>query len=255
MPRRAREKSKTGIYHIMLRGIDKRNIFLDDEDRSKFIEKLIKAKEIADFKLYGYCLMDNHVHLIIEESEEIGNIIKRITIGYIHWHNNKHGRTGHLFANRYKSETVEEESYLINLLRYIHQNPVKAKIVNYAKEYAWSSYGLYISAYENTYRSFLDTELIIEAYLKDREGFEKYMNKQTNDEFLDYKVVTKYSDVELKNKITEKFDLDTIKQMDREDRNKTIKKIHGETNVSIRQLSRVLGLGKTIIEYALKQDD
>jgi len=129
MPRQARKKSATGIYHIMLRGIDGRNIFLDDEDRSKFIEKLLSAKQNANFKLYGYCLMDNHVHLLIEENEEIGTSVKRITVGYVQWHNNKYGRTGHLFQNRYNSEVVETESYLVTVLRYIHQNPVKANIV------------------------------------------------------------------------------------------------------------------------------
>jgi REP element-mobilizing transposase RayT len=123
----------------MLRGIDKRNIFLDDEDRMKFIEKLLMAKKTAGFKLYGYCLMDNHVHLLIGEQEETGISIKRITVGYVRWHNSKHERTGHLFQNRYMSEVVETEGYLINVLRYIHQKPVKAKITNYAKDYPWSS--------------------------------------------------------------------------------------------------------------------
>ena len=130
MSRVSRKKSKTGIYHIMLRGIDKRNIFLDNEDRKKFIEKLKIARETAGFRLHGYCLMDNHVHLLIEENEEIGTSIKRITVGYVQWHNNKHERTGHLFQNRYLSEPVETDAYLLTVLRYIHQNPVKAKITS-----------------------------------------------------------------------------------------------------------------------------
>lgn len=119
MARQARKRSNTGIYHVMLRGIDKRDIFLDGEDREKFIENIIKAKEVGNFEIYGYCLMDNHVHLLIKEDEEIGTNIKRITVGYVGWHNNKYERTGHLFQNRYKSEPVETESYLIIVLRYI----------------------------------------------------------------------------------------------------------------------------------------
>ena len=92
MARQARKRSITGIYHIMLRGIDKRNIFLDDKDKMIFLQKLLKAKESANFNLYGYCLMDNHLHLLIHESEEIGISIKRITVGYAIWHNNKYGR-------------------------------------------------------------------------------------------------------------------------------------------------------------------
>ncbi len=66
MARQAREKSSTGIYHIMLRGIDKRNLFFDDEDRTKFIETMMKARDTGRFELYGYCLMDNHIHLLLK---------------------------------------------------------------------------------------------------------------------------------------------------------------------------------------------
>lgn len=138
MPRRARVKSSTGIYHIMLRGIDKRDIFLEDEDKVKFSENVRKAKEIGQFEIYGYCLMDNHVHLLLKENEEIGTSIKRITVGYVGWHNKKYDRVGHLFQNRYLSESVTTEEYLLIVLRYIHQNPVKAKLVSNISEYRWS---------------------------------------------------------------------------------------------------------------------
>lgn len=85
MPRQARVKSETGIYHVMLKGIDNRDIFLDEFDRSKFIEQIIRAKEKGLFALLAYCLMDNHVHLLIKENEEIGKSIKRITVGYVIW--------------------------------------------------------------------------------------------------------------------------------------------------------------------------
>ncbi|AOY78083.1 transposase [Clostridium formicaceticum] len=87
MVRIAREKSQTGIYHIMLRGIDKRNIFINNSDYEKFIEHTTKAKEKAEFTVYGYCLMTNHVHMLLKtESEEIGDVIRRITVGYAQYH-------------------------------------------------------------------------------------------------------------------------------------------------------------------------
>ncbi|WP_366923915.1 transposase [Metallumcola ferriviriculae] len=184
MGREARKRSSTGIYHIMLRGIDKRDIFLDDEDKIRFMEKLMKAKETGKFELYGYCLMDNHVHLLIKENEDIGASIKRITVGYVWWHNNKYGRTGHLFQNRYKSEPVETESYLLTVLRYIHQNPVKAKIVLQAKDYSWSSYKQYLLSYQQQ-NGCIDDHLI-KAYFKTIADFCQYMNDQNNDECLDY---------------------------------------------------------------------
>jgi len=251
MTREARIRSKTGIYHIMLRGIDKRNIFLDDEDRLKFIEKLGKAKETASFKLYGYCLMDNHVHLLIgEQKEEIGISIKRITVGYVQWHNSKHERTGHLFQNRYKSEVVETESYLINVLRYIHQNPVKAKITGHVKDYLWSSYHQYLLSYRDQI-TFLDEQLIKSYFFKQKD-FEDYMSMQTKDEFLDYKPIKKYTDATLKNILEAEFNVDTLREMVPEERNKIIKDIYCRTGVSIRQLGRVLGIGKAIVEKAVK---
>ena len=89
MARKARKKSQcqSGIYHIMLRGIDGRNIFLDEQDKTVFIQKLLKIKGTVEFKLYGYCLMDNYVHVLIKESEEIVTTLKRITVAYVQWHN------------------------------------------------------------------------------------------------------------------------------------------------------------------------
>ena len=87
MPRYPIKRSLSGIYHIMLKGIDGRDIFLDDEDRIKFIENTVKARGKGNFKLHAYCLMDNHVHLLIKENEEIGTSIKRITVGCVQWHN------------------------------------------------------------------------------------------------------------------------------------------------------------------------
>ncbi|NMD72658.1 transposase, partial [Bacillus sp. DNRA2] len=101
MPRKARKRSSSGVYHIMLRGINRQTIFEDDEDRRKFLETLKKYRDISKYELYGYCLMDNHVHLLMKESEEtISDAIKRISSSYVHWYNMKYERCGHLFQDR-----------------------------------------------------------------------------------------------------------------------------------------------------------
>ena len=141
MSRNARKKSEIGIYHVMLRGIDKMNIFLCDSDYYIFLNHIKMAKERSNFLLLAYCLMTNHVHLLIKEgNEDLGDIIRRIAVGYAQYFNNKNGRIGHLFQNRFRSEPVNDERYLLVLLRYIHQNPVKAGIVKSIHEYKWSSY-------------------------------------------------------------------------------------------------------------------
>jgi putative transposase len=127
MARKERKKSRSGIYHIMLRGINRQTIFEDEEDKRKFLETLKKYKDVSKYQLYSYCLMDNHVHLLIREMDEtIAEAIKRISSSYVYWYNLKYERVGHLFQERFKSERVESEVYFLTVLRYIHQNPLKA---------------------------------------------------------------------------------------------------------------------------------
>ncbi len=107
MPRQARKKSKTGIYHIMVRGINRQNIFEDDEDYSIFIHTIRKNKEKSKFELYGYCIMGNHVHLLSREGKEpLSLTMQRICSSFVFWYNLKYDRVGHLFQERYKSEVV-----------------------------------------------------------------------------------------------------------------------------------------------------
>ena len=107
MPREKRRKNETGIYHIMVRGINGQRIFKDYEDKEKFMQAMYKAKEKGKFLLYGYCFMDNHVHLLIKESEEVGTSLKRITVSYDQWYNNKYGRQGHFFRIAIKAKWLK----------------------------------------------------------------------------------------------------------------------------------------------------
>lgn len=252
MAREPRKRSNTGIYHILLRGIDKRDIFLDNWDRDKFIEYLSKAKEKGNFELYGYCLMDNHVHLLIKEGEEIGLSIKRITVGYVGWHNKKYERTGHLFQNRYKSEVVETDSYLLTVLRYIHQNPVKAKIIDNPEKYSWSSYNQYIESYQNQ-NTTIDPGLI-KGYLATEEEFIDFMNTPNKDECLGYKSKAKYNEDSYKKIIHKKYKVDNLTDLPINERNEIINRIYNELDISIRQLSKALGVGKTVVEKAIRED-
>ena len=146
MSRQARKPSESGIYHVMLRGINKQQIFIDEEDYEKFLWVLKDTKEISEYKLYAYCLMDNHIHLLIKvEKEPLHIIFKRIGNRFVYWYNAKYQRIGHLFQDRYKSEAVENEEYFLTVLRYIHQNPLKAGICENVSDYKYSSYNEYLS--------------------------------------------------------------------------------------------------------------
>ena len=153
MPRQRRKKSNTGVYHVMLRGINQENIFHEESDYLKF-EKILRTSVTASksdqgsllpsCKLHAYCLMTNHVHLLIEESgHEIGSIMKSIGVSYVSYYNKHYDRRGPLFEGRFKSEPVEDRDYFIRLLQYIHQNPVVAGMVTTAGDFKWSSWHEY----------------------------------------------------------------------------------------------------------------
>ena len=140
MPRQARKKAESGIYRIMLRGINQQQIFEDDEDRERFLEILKKTREKDGFDLIAWCLMPNHVHLLIHENYvKLETIFRRIGSSYVYWYNGKYERTGHLFQDRFKSEPVEDDAYFLSVIRYIHRNPVKAALCEKPEEYAYSS--------------------------------------------------------------------------------------------------------------------
>lgn len=114
MPREARVTSESGRYHIMLRGINKQNIFESDEDKEKYISILREYKERCGFELYGFCLMSNHIHLLIKTGEEpLESIFKKIGSKYVYWYNLKYDRCGHLFQDRFKSEPVDSDKYFL----------------------------------------------------------------------------------------------------------------------------------------------
>ena len=136
MPRQERTKSGTGIYHVMLRGINKQDIFEDDEDYLQMTSCLQGLTERYDENgvtveplctIYSYCLMSNHLHLLIREQEEdISSVMKRLGVAYAYYFNKKYQRNGHLFQDRFRSEPVNTMDYFVTLMRYIHQNPLKA---------------------------------------------------------------------------------------------------------------------------------
>ena len=153
MPKQARQASGTGIYHVMMRGINHQIIFEEQENYYQFLNTLdMMALSYEpdgtpfgrNYILYAYCLMSNHIHLLIREREDnIGMAIKRIASSYVYYYNHKYSRDGHLFRERFESEPVNDIAYFVTFLRYIHQNPVKAGIVNKVNDYEFSSWHEY----------------------------------------------------------------------------------------------------------------
>ena len=129
MPRAGRIKSVSGNYHVVLRGINKQRIFEDAQDYDKFWLILKDKQKLFGFSLFAWCLMPNHVHLLIKEkSAPLSQIFQGFGSSFVYWYNAKYKRTGHLFEGRYRSEPVDDESYFLTVVRYIHLNPVKGRL-------------------------------------------------------------------------------------------------------------------------------
>lgn len=149
MARPYRLQAENCLYHITSRGDDRKKIFLSEQDFQKFLEYLKTAKDKFKFYLYAYCLMGNHYHLLVETTQpNISRIMQYLNTSYTIYYNVKRKKCGHLFQGRYKSIIVEADSYLLELTRYIHLNPVRAKIVGSPEKYKWSSYLEHIKTYK-----------------------------------------------------------------------------------------------------------
>ena len=133
------------LYHITSRGDDRKKIFINETDYQKFLAYLQIAQEKFKFYMYAYCLMGNHYHLLFETTQaNLSRIMQSLNTAYTVYYNVKRKRSGHLFQGRYKSILVDKDNYLLELTRYIHLNPVRAKIVDRPEKYRWSSYREYL---------------------------------------------------------------------------------------------------------------
>jgi len=146
MPRTARIAPREHIYHVLTRGNNRQDVFEEDEDFRKYMGLLVLYKGKFHFKLYHYVMMTNHVHLVIEPSEEGGSlseIMKGINLSYARHYKQKYGHTGHFWQDRYKSILVSKDEYLLACGSYVELNPVRAKMVKDPVDYGWSSYQAY----------------------------------------------------------------------------------------------------------------
>jgi putative transposase len=145
MPRQARLDTFGALHHIMVRGINRSRIFRDEEDKRRFLKRLGEAVKKGECSVYAWVLMDNHVQILFKSGRQgISTVMRRVLTWYAQDFNRRHRRRGHLFENRYKSVLCDEENYLLALVRYIHLNPVRARVVSTLREldrYPWSGHG------------------------------------------------------------------------------------------------------------------
>lgn len=262
MARKSREVSGTGIYHVMMRGTNRQDIFEEDEDYLRFLailRNMVYPIDEGGQRLpsrccfYAYCLMTNHVHLLVREAEDkIAPAIHRIATTYAHYYNNKYVRFGHLFQDRFRSEPVNDQGYFFTLLRYIHQNPMAAGLSKGIGDYDWSSW----KEYENHKIGEQDICTIKHVIARMpfdelRELVSAHLPKTMQIlDFDDGKV--NLTDVEVKAFLINTFGLKQptdLQLYSRERRNDILRETK-QYGASIRQLARLTGLGFAIVRDA-----
>ncbi len=245
MTRKRRKYSNSGVYHIMIKGIDSQDIFYNDYDKKVFLKYIDDNKKFFRYKIYAYCLMNNHVHLVMKvEKDILSNAMKSLEVRYSLYFNNKYLRSGPLFQNRFNSKSVENQRYFLDLCRYVHQNPEKAEICN-VQDYKWSSYHEYVG------KEFLiDKKVLLYYFEYNIEEFKKFTlkNKSYNKyDFIEYELRTKFEDTELIQYIIDGLKLDNIGQiskMKEEELEKSIEFLKNMKYTNLNQISRVTRINR-----------
>lgn len=249
MPRTARKVSYSGFYHVMVRGVNKEIIFKDDRDRRNFLHLLKYYKIKLNCIIYAYCLMDNHVHILIEDKDNrLGELMRNVTCVYAGEFNKKYNRVGHLFQERFKSQNVENDYYLLRLIRYIHRNPEKAGICK-TDNYKWSSYNEYVYG-----EKIISRDFILKKYDRNiAKAIDKFTTSILNDKedcidniyFKDK--TTEMDRREFIKFITNIEDISCIKLKTKEEIKEIIDILKETKRLTIREISEVIGISKNII--------
>ena len=270
MTRSAREKSGTGMYHVMLRGINRQDIFHDDDDRYRFIDTLLQLVMPKDENgnpiesyctIFAWCLMSNHIHLLIKEkTESIGDSIKRLAVSYAYYYNHKYGRESTLFHDRFRSEPCNDYKYFWRLIRYIHRNPVKAGITTRVADYPWSSWNEYINI-NPIYFPVCAINILhrqLAKYSNTMEELIDFVNDTIDDEattFVEmpedtpYHRVTDDEVVEIILKETGHKDPTSFQQLEKQMQINLLVSLKKQ-GASVKQLQRITGIGRNIIQRA-----
>lgn len=252
MPRTPRKQSATDIYHVMIRGMDRLQLFYDDADRKIFLERLAFYREECGIAIYAWCLMGNHVHLLLKADLcVLSHVMKKIQLSYSHYYNAKYDRKGYLFQDRFKSKPVENESYFLEVLRYIILNPTEA-----GSSYKdWTSFNETIDG-----AGLIDGEYVISHFGENRpralKAFIEFISTSSQNERIGLDQCKSHiKDAEAIAVIREEVggcNCAALCDMGISERNAVVRRLR-EKGLSIRQISRLTGLNRGIIQKASRR--
>ncbi|TCK90554.1 REP element-mobilizing transposase RayT [Natranaerovirga hydrolytica] len=246
MSRTARQESRSGYYHVILRGNNKSWITQKDVYKTKLIE-LLKQQENEEclIQLLAWCIMDNHVHIVLKSSiNDMSLAMKKINTKFAMYYNKKENMIGHVFQDRFKSEPIDTDEYLIEVIRYVHNNPVKAKIVKKPQEYKWSTYNAYIKQKFITHQM----QFVLNYFNNNIQRFEAFHLKTSDKEYLEIKEDVEKYRLEKAEVIIEKYlrdnNANTLLELkkDTDKEHFLITELLKKSGLSLRKISSLTGI-------------
>ena len=169
MPRTSRLEIPGGLYHVMTRGIERRKIFNDDEDRKEFLRRFEKNLTANGARCYAWALMPNHIHLVVRTGvKPLGSLMGKLLTGYAIYYNSRHKRVGHLYQNRYKAILCQDDIYFKELVRYVHLNPIRGKIVGTMDSLSGYKWGGHSALTGKIKQPWQDTEEVLSQFSANR---------------------------------------------------------------------------------------
>lgn len=243
MPRQARTLGESGYMHLIVRGIGKQIMFEEAADYRKFLALLERFCKETEVKPCAYCLMDNHVHLLVCDPN--GNtplLMKKLGVSYALYFNRKYDRSGHLLQDRYLSETVDSDAYLLMVFRYILNNPGKAGICD-ARNYPWNSYAQY-----DLPEPWMELSLV-RSLLGGLSEYEAFIDTANDDQCLEYDK-PRHDDAWALNIIRKCLDVESgtaLQGYPREERNEALRTLKAN-GLTVRQIERLTGINRNIVQ-------
>ncbi len=252
MPRKPRILSSTGIYHIVLRSVNQHIIFEENSDYQKFLYILSDCKMNYGIDIYAYCLMDNHIHILLRApADKLSNFFQSLGTRFVRWYNNKYLRSGHLFQDRFYSTAIETDRAFLAALAYIHNNPVKANICRYPTEYKWSSCNAYYGK-----KNILIDLILAFSIAGSKDSLHHYFAKESyyfddklfeNDHRESKHFFTDEKALEVFKATTKLPSTSAVESLCRVERNRFVRKLR-EKGLTVKQVARLMDISETTVK-------